>query len=57
MQEEFVSTKEAAKLLNVTIRTIRRYIKNGTLNFKRFPDTPRGRIYIYKTDIPTFLRK
>jgi len=54
--EEYITIKEAAKLMNRSTRTIQRYIDKGLFESKQFPpDT--GMIYVRKLDIPTYLRK
>ena len=55
--EEYISIKEAAALMKISTRTVMRYLKQGILSYKKFPETPRGHIYILKSDIPTFVRK
>ena len=56
-QESYIPVKEAAKILKVTIQTAKKYCKKGYLTCKKFPETPKGRIYVNELDIPTFLRK
>lgn len=54
--EEYITLQEAAQIMSKSTRTIKRYIDKGLLTSKQFPpDT--GRIYVLKTDIPTYLRK
>jgi excisionase family DNA binding protein len=57
MRDKYLSVKEAAQLTGKSTRTIRRWLEDKVIDFERFPNTPSGRIYIKKTDIPTFLRK
>ena len=51
------SVKEVADLLKVDERTVRRWIKNGTLPAEKFPKTEKGRWYVKDIDIPAFLRQ
>jgi hypothetical protein len=54
--EEYITIKEAAKLMNRSTRTIQRYIDKGLFDSRQFPpDT--GQVYVRKLDIPSYLRK
>ena len=54
--EKYITVKEAAKIIRVTPQTIKKYIKTGILEGRKFPDNKMGRWYINKLSIPTFLR-
>jgi len=54
--EEYISVKEAAALMKRSTRTVKRYIEKGVLESKQFPEGT-GRIYIRKSDIPSFMRQ
>ena len=54
--EEYIAVKDAAQLLRVTSQTVKKYIKKGILEGRKFPDNKMGRWYINKLSIPTFLR-
>ncbi len=54
--EKYITVKDAAQLLRVTSQTVKKYIKTGILEGRKFPDNKMGRWYINKLSIPTFLR-
>lgn len=54
--EEYITIEEAAEIVGKSERTIRRWIAKDLLEIKRFPPKT-GKVYIRKTDIPTFIRK
>ena len=49
---EVVSPKQAAELLDCSVRTIFRYVHGGKLEFYR---TPGGEVRIYRTSIDQWL--
>jgi len=51
--DEYLTTKEAAELLRVSLRTLYRWIKEGKVQTKRIGQ----KHLILRTDIPTFLRQ
>jgi predicted site-specific integrase-resolvase len=56
VKEEYLDVKDAAILAHVSERTMRRWIREGKISYERFPRAPKGRIFINKLEIPTFLR-
>lgn len=53
MKDTLLSVKEVAGIVDVSERTVRRWMAEGKLPYKKF----QGRVYILETDIPAFLRK
>lgn len=54
---DYITSKEACRLLKVSRVTLYKWIKEGIIPAERFPKTPKGRWYIRKTDIPSFMRE
>ena len=53
MELEYLTLEEVAKILRVSLSTIRRWVREGKIEVKRVGKKP----LVLKTDIPTFLRK
>ena len=49
--EKYLNTKEAAKLLKVSVRTLRRYYENGIIPYTK----PMGRYYFKKSQLTAFI--
>jgi len=53
--KNYYTAKEFAKLCNVSNKTVFNWIKKGTVEAKQM--IKRGRYYIPRLEVPTFLRK
>lgn len=49
--ENRLSKSEAAKILNVDIVTIWRYIKSGTLSSIKIGNSKSSRVYLFKSEV------
>lgn len=56
-EENYISLKQAQHIIGVSRPTMLKYVHEGIIPAKKFPETPKGRWYINELDIPTFIRK
>ena len=55
IEKEYISLKEFAEIVGVKVRTVRDWIDKGVV--QTYQLVPKGKHFIKKLDIPTFLRK
>ena len=55
MEKEYVNLQEFAEIVGVKVRTVRDWIEKGAI--QTFQVVPKGKHFILREDIPSFLRK
>ena len=55
MEKEYVNLQEFAEIVGVKVRTVRDWIEKGVI--QTFQVVPKGKRFILREDIPSFLRK